>query len=116
MIMIDEKVSNTKLMTVVQPKNAVTVSIEFIFVGSGEYYRDGSKLPNERQCIDPQIEFIRDTDNVIANRNISTLTAIAEMTLLDSKTVGKRICHLRARIQVCAAYAVYLVNVIQPYA
>jgi hypothetical protein len=33
--MIDENVSNTKLMTVVHPKNAVIASIEFTLVASG---------------------------------------------------------------------------------
>ncbi len=112
MIMIVENASNAKLTTVVQPKNAVTASIEFTLLGSGECYRDGSKPPNERQCIHPQVECIRKTDNIIASRYVSTHAAITEMTELDSKLVGKRECYRRARIQVCAADAVYTVNVI----
>ena len=38
------------------------------------------------------------------------------MTELDSKLVGKRERYRRARVQICTAYTVNAVNVIQPYA
>ena len=72
-----------------------------------------SKPPNERKDIHSRVELVCDTDNFIANHYFSTRATITEMTGLDCKLLGYCERQRRARIQVAAAYAAYIIDVIQ---